>query len=127
MTRSPHSSRRYGAGAEGDVVSDRERIEQGRVLEEKADPLPRPGELPPRHASNIFALDQHLSGIRLDQSDDVLERDALAGPAATQEAQAVACRNRQGEIVEDIAAAEPLRDVTELDRRDAVDGHAHAG
>ena len=96
-----------------------ERVEQRGELEHESDPGPELHELVVVQVADRFPVDQHASGIRLEQPDDVLERDALPGARHPHEHRRLALRNDERDAVEDGACAERLMYILKLDHRDA--------
>ena len=70
-----------------DVVADRHRVEQRRVLKQEAHVLAHLAELAPGQRRDVAFFDEHVAAVRLHQADDVPERDALAGAASSQQAE----------------------------------------
>ena len=75
--------------------------------------LPNVGELPPTQCRDVEVLDEHASAIRLHQPDDVAEGHALAGAAASEQAERLALGNLERNIIEYLPRSEGLGDVIE--------------
>jgi len=71
------------------------------------------GKLPLIQCRDVVVLDEHSSAIRLHQPDDVTEGDALAGAAASEQAERLALGNLERQIIEYLPRAEGLGDVLE--------------
>src|SRR5438309_12086911 len=63
----------------GDVLEDRHRIEQRAFLKGHAEAAPETIQIHRLHGVDLLTIDEHASSIRLEETDDVLERDALPG------------------------------------------------
>ena len=79
---------------ERDVVADRHRIKERRILKQEPHVLTHLPELAPAHVRDVALLDEDAAAIRLHQADDVPERDALAGAAPAEQAERRARRDR---------------------------------
>ena len=99
-----------------DVVADRHRIEQRRVLKQESHVLAHVPQLAPGQRGDVALLDEHLAAVRLHQADDVPQRDALAGAAASEQAEGLALGDVERHLVEHGERAEALRD-TSIERR----------
>ena len=75
--------------------------------------LPHVGELAPGERRDVAFLDEHLPAVGLHQPDDVAEGHALAGAAASEQAERLTRRNLERNIVEDLQRSERLGDVIE--------------
>src|SRR3972149_3691865 len=66
--------------------------------------------MPPESSAGSFSppFDQDPACIRLQESDNDLQEDALAVPAPPQDGQDLACRDRQIQALEDLVAVEGL-------------------
>ena len=71
-----------------------------------------------RPASAVMSRspDEHFAAVRLHQPDDVPEGHALAGPAASEETERLACRDVERDVVEHGQRAERLGDMVESHR-----------
>ncbi len=66
------------------------------------------GESPPTQGRDVVVLDQHSSAVCLHQPDDVTEGHALAGAAASEQAEGLAVGNFERNIVEYLPRSEGL-------------------
>ena len=67
----------------------------------------------PGQRRDVAFLDEHLPAVRPHQADDVPEGDALAGAAASEQAERLTRRNLERDVVEHLQRAERLGDVIE--------------
>jgi len=61
-----------------DVLADRERVEEGRALEEIRDAPAERDELAVVHLGDVAPAEEDLSGVRGDETDEHLQENALA-------------------------------------------------
>src|SRR5262249_39692326 len=64
---------------------------------------------------DVLAGDDHASGIRLQESHDVMQRDGLAHTAATQDADGLIWQNVEAYVIENDVIAEGFGDVAKFD------------
>ena len=64
------------------IVVHRQRVKQGAALEQHAETVPHPVERPAAQGADLNIVNPHLSAIRSQQADNVLEQAAFARPAA---------------------------------------------
>ena len=62
-----------------DVLADGERVEQRGELKDVADARAQLVELAAREIRHVEIVDENLSRVRLEQPDDVFDRDRLPG------------------------------------------------
>ena len=86
-----------------DVVLDGQLAEDGRLLREVADPLPRP--LVHRHARDVHAIQQDAARQRLDEAHDHVERGRLPRSIRAQQSDDLPLLQAQGHVVYDGAPA----------------------
>ena len=80
-----------------DVLADGERVEQRGELEDVADARAQRVELAARQLGHVEAVDQDLAGVGLEQADDVLDRDGLAGARVADDDHRLALGDVEGE------------------------------
>src|SRR6185369_13001449 len=73
------------AEREGEVVEDRERVEQRALLEHHPELLPYPEELRFGEARDVLAVDADGSRLRPNEASDRAKEGALAGAAAAED------------------------------------------
>ena len=98
-----------------EVVVHREGIEQRRELEDESDPGPQLHQVFVVQVADRLAVDQHPSGVGLQQSDDVLQGDAFPGTRESHQDRRLALGDGEREAVEDGSLAEGFMDVLEFD------------
>ena len=108
------------AQREGDVVVEVHRAEHRAVLEQDAEELADLVEVPLRAARDVGALDEDRALVGLDEADEGLEEDRLAGAGGAEHHADLAGRDRQADVAPDQLLAERLGEVVDLDL------HAHA-
>jgi hypothetical protein len=91
-----------------DVVLHRKSPENGRFLRQVADPQLSPPVH--RHPRNVGAVEEHLTGKRLDQPDDDIEGGGLAGTVGSQQAHDLALLHLQGDFIDHRALPVPFDD-----------------
>ena len=96
------------AQRERDVLPHRQRIEERRVLKQKAHPLPHAGQAAAVERGDVVVLDEHPARVGSHQSDDVPQRDALAGSAAPEQTKGRRAWDLERHLVEHPPAAEDL-------------------
>src|SRR3989304_6079157 len=99
---------------ERDLLHHAHRVEEGRPLKKHADLPPHLQELLLLQRDDALPFDQDLACIRLQESDNELQEDALAGPAPPQDGQDLACRDRQIQAPEDLVAVEGLVELMKI-------------
>ena len=104
------------AQREGGVVEDVHRAEQRAVLEQQPELLAHLEELVVGHVGDGFAVNEHVSGIGIQQPDDVLDQDALARARRPEDHRDLIVGEAEIESVEDSRAPELLDHVDDLDR-----------
>ena len=109
------------AQREGDVVVEVHRAEHGAVLEQHAEELADLVEVALGAARDVGALDEDRALVGLEQADERLEEDRLAGARRTEHHADLAGRDRQGHVAPDQLLAEGLGEVVDLD----LDTHVH--
>src|SRR5262249_19970306 len=97
----------------GDVLADAQGVEQRRELEHVADVRAELIQLAALETRNQQSVDPHLASIRLEQSDDVFDRDRLAGARISDDDDRLAFCHLEGKSFEDLLRAERLVDVDE--------------
>jgi nitrate/nitrite transport system ATP-binding protein len=97
------------------VLEDVVRVEECAVLEDVADPVAELRQLLPLEPVDVEPVHQHLPRVRLDQPDDVLEQDALAGARGSEERDRLAVLHHEVHAVQDDLVAELLPDAAKLD------------
>src|SRR4051794_26126297 len=103
------------AQREGDVVVEVHRAEHRAVLEQDAEELADLVELLLGAGGDVDALDHHAALVGLEQADDRLEEDGLAGARGAQHHADLAGGNREGDIAPDQLLAKALGQVLDLD------------
>src|SRR3954453_2744512 len=104
------------AQRKGDVVVDVHRPEQGPVLEEQAELLADLEQLVVGHVRDRLAGHEGIAGIRIEETDDVLDEHALARPRGAEHHRNLIIGQAEVEAVEDARATELLYEVDDLDR-----------
>src|SRR5207248_931833 len=99
---------------ERDVLRDRQRIEQRAQLEEEAELLADRDHRPLAEHVDALALEPDFAVIRLEQSDDVLEQDALSGAAGADHDYALAFLDRKRDVAQDFQVPEALVEMFEV-------------
>ncbi len=105
------------AQGKGDVLKDGQRVEERRALEQHGELLPHLVELARAQPRNIHPIHQHLTAIRFQESDHMLEQDALATAATADDRGHPAPRNLKIDAVQDRLPAERLLHPYEADHR----------
>jgi hypothetical protein len=108
------------AQREGDVVVEVHRPEHGAVLEQHAEELPDLVEVLLGAGGDVGALDEDLAVVGLEQADQALEEDGLAGTGRAEHHADLAGRDGQGHVSKDELRAEGLGEVVHFD----LDAHA---
>src|SRR4051812_20530270 len=103
------------AEREGDVVVEVHRAEHGAVLEQHPEQLADLVELLLGTRRDVDALDHDAALVRLEQADDGLEEDGLAGPGRAEHDADLAGRDGEGDVAPDQLLAETLGQVLDLD------------
>jgi hypothetical protein len=98
------------------VLADRHPVDQRPALEEVAEALAELAELLHVHVGDVPAVDQHAPLVRLQQADDVLQRDALARAGPPDDHVRLPAPHRQVEPLKDPLPAEAAVDVLETDQ-----------
>src|SRR5262249_22059673 len=93
-----------------------DRIEQRGVLKQEPDALADLGQLAAVERRHVLVVDKHVAGIGLEQADDVLQRDALPGAAAPEDAAGRSRRDVERHVVQHHVSSEFLGDVLETHR-----------
>ncbi len=75
--------------------------------------LPHVGELAAGERRDVLFLDEDLPAVGLYQTDDVSQGDALAGAAASEQAERSTRRNLERNVVQYLQRPERLGDVIE--------------
>jgi hypothetical protein len=109
------------AQREGDVVVEVHRAEHGAVLEQHAEQLADLVELALGARRDVGALDDDRAAVGLEQADEGLEEDGLAGAGRTEHHADLAGGDREGDVTPDELLAERLGEVVDLD----LDTHEH--
>src|SRR3569833_1037459 len=103
------------AQAHRDVLADGERVEQRGELKHIADTRTQLIELAPRQMRHVETVDEDLPRIRLEQSDDVLDRDRLARARVADDHHRLAFDDVEREALEHLLRTERFMDVDQLD------------
>src|SRR5215210_5319580 len=101
----------------GDVLANRDRVEQRRVLKQEPDLLPRRRQIDAARAGDLATVDVYAAGVRLYEPDDVAQRHALSRSRSAENDERFPLRNIERDIVELLASTERFRDVLEADGR----------
>src|SRR5687768_11177840 len=70
------------------------------MLKQEPYPLPRSRQLPTVERRDVFAFDEHTTGIRPEQPDHMLQRDAFSRAASSQQTKHRGARNGEGNVVQ---------------------------
>ena len=97
------------------VVRHRQRIEQGRELKDVTDALAQRRERIAIERADGLAVNNDVARIRVQQADDVLERDALAGPGVADDHHRFGVPDFQRQALQHRFAIESLVQVLEFD------------
>ncbi len=103
------------AQREGDVVEQVLRAEQRAVLEQHPEQLADLVELALLDPGDVAAVDDDRAVLRLEQADERLEEDRLAGAGRAEQHGDLTRGQREGDVLPDRLAAEPLGEVLDLD------------
>src|ERR1700683_5632278 len=101
----------------GHVLFDSQRIVKRGVLEEKTHLLSDLAHLVEREAGNILSMDANRSRVRLLQTDNDSEQNALTRSAASQHGQGFAAAHSQSDPVQDMLASEGLTQLFDRNSR----------
>ena len=93
---------------EGDILPDRQAVEQRRALEQHADLAAQPFRGCARRAGHRFAIDRDGPGVGLHQAEDAFEQHGFARARAADHHQRFAGCDLQIEAVEHDLAAEAI-------------------
>ena len=107
--------RALAAKGKADILGHGHGIEQGGALEQHAELAAHAQQLPLVHRDDVFALDEHLPGVGLEQADQVLEQHALAAAAAANDDDRLALLNPEAHAVQDGMGAEALLQIADFD------------
>ena len=78
-----------------DIFLDRHRVEERAALKQDADLAPDGGKLALAQSDDALTIDPDFALVRLHQSDQILQQDALAAAAAADDDERLASRNAQ--------------------------------
>src|SRR5260221_5577829 len=101
-----HLLRRCATGAathdqaEGDVLPDRQRVEEGAALEQHAEFAHQLLALAGREVGDLLAVDRDRAGIGLDEAEDAFQHHRLAGAGAADDDDALAHADVEIDAVE---------------------------
>ena len=109
-----------GAQPDGDVVGDRHRVEQRRELEYVANVAAQRVQGRSLEGRHRAAVHNDLAGVRLQQTHDVLQGDALPGAGVPDDHHGLAVPYLEREAGEHLFVAERLAEVLKLDHRSSV-------
>ena len=107
-----------------DVLPDGQRVEQRPFLEHHADVGAHLHHLELAQLIDAFAVDPHLAAVSLQQSEQDLERQRLAGAAGAQDDLGVAAAQREADVLQNHLLVEGQRHVVEGDDRLVLFGAA---
>ena len=94
------------AQAEGDVVEDRQAVEQRGHLEQEPEPEPHLHQLLAVELGDVAAVELDAALGRVQQADDQLEHHRLAAAALADDADRLAAADRQVDVAQDRLVAE---------------------
>jgi len=100
---------------EGDVLEDRHRIEECPFLKRHPEFPAEAIERDLVHLADVLPVDDHMSAVGLDQTDEVLQGHALAHSRSADDHVRLSTTNVERQIVEHLLPAERLVDVLEGD------------
>src|SRR6478735_88095 len=103
------------AQREGDVVVERHRAEEGTVLEEDAEELAHLVEVGLAQARQVTAVDDDRPGVGLEQPDERLEEDGLAGARGPEHDRHLPRGKREGHVPPDRLRTEGLGQTCDRD------------
>jgi hypothetical protein len=103
------------AQREGDVVVEVHRAEHRAVLEQHAEQLADLVEVLLGAARDVGALDDHRAVVGLEQADDGLEQDRLAGTGGAEHDRDLAGGDGERHVTPDQLLAKGLGQVVDLD------------
>ena len=105
--------------AERHVLPERQRVEQGRALEQHPELAVDPVAVVARYSDHVFSVDQDRSGIGLEDADDAFDQHRLSGAGAADHDQGFAGADVEIEPAQDLFAPERLFQSADgdLDRR----------
>src|SRR5206468_100977 len=107
------------AGAEGDVVEERQAVEGRGALVEEAEPDPDLDHLLVDERGEAAAVEPDQAGRGPEQGAQQLEHDGLAAAALADDADGLPPVDPEVDVPEDRLLSEPHRDARELDDRPA--------
>ena len=99
------------------VLTDRQRVEQGPVLEDDSHLLANLLHLLLRIVGDVLASDNDPARVRLKKPHDVLQCDRLAHTAASQDAHRFSRQNIEANVLQDVMVAEGFGNVLKVDVR----------
>src|SRR6266571_1325779 len=106
--------------AEPDVLEDVHRIEQRAVLKDVADAAAQVRQLLATEERDLLPIHPDLTGIRLDEPDDMLEQHALADARGAEQRDRLSDFHKEVHAVEYHVVHEALGDLLQLDAHLAV-------
>ncbi len=108
------------AQREGDVVEQRQRAEQGAVLEQHAEQPADPQHVLLRRRHDVLAVDHAGAALGAQQADHAFQEDRLAGAGRAEQGADLAGGQGERDVVPDVLPAEGLGQVRHPD----FDAHA---
>jgi len=105
-----------------DVLANGERVEERGELKHVANLRAERVQLPPRELGNVESVYPHLTGVRLEETHDVLDGHGLSGAGISDDDHRLPLGHVEGEAVKDALGAEAFVDVLELDHRNRTRG-----
>src|SRR4051812_44179339 len=113
-------SRRFrliqAAERQREIVSQRERVEQGGALKEEAHMTPNARQIFLAGMSDILRVNANLAAVWLEQSNHQPERDAFARATAAQDAKRFTCIDLERYVVENLSSSKGLEYMLEFNR-----------
>ena len=101
--------------AEGDILPDGERVEQGGTLEQHAETQEQLVALLAAKPRHFLAADGDRTRIRREDAEDGLDHHRFAGARSADDDQRAALGHREIDAVQHILRAEGLADILEYD------------
>ena len=102
------------AEAHGDVVADRERVEEGGELEHVPDACTELVQLAALQRGHLEPIDEHGAAVGLEQPDDVFDRHRLPRPGVADDDHGLTLDDVESEAVEHALGSEAFVDVDQL-------------
>ena len=100
----------------GYVFIDGHGVEKGPPLEKESEPLPETGQSPALDPGYIHPADEDLTAVRSKETCDVLEKDALSTPAASDQGEQAPFLDLEGDPAEHLRTVERPMEIVDSNR-----------